>query len=449
MITRIEIDGFKSFRNFAVNLRPFQVLVGPNGAGKSNLFDAIVLLGQIAGDNTLHEAFRQGRGDIGELFSLLPDGQRVREMRFAVEMLIGQQVTDELGVTVEIKHNRLRYELGIERRREGEFERLYVTAESLIGIKGDDDAWMRGNLSSTVRSDAIVRSKGRRTPYLSTEDGIINIHQDQRSGQKRETPLGRVERSVLSTISSGVYPTAYAVRQEMLNWQFLQFNPMALREAASVYARSNKLMPDGSNLAAVLYRLANSQEFVLNDISRTMANLVNGIQKIDVEPLYEREEFKIKVKTADGWFSSEVVSDGTLRLLALVTLSYDPLHQGVLCFEEPENGVHPQGLQRLVERVLHELVTDFSEPPHDDEPLNQLLLNTHSPYLLSYVDPKDILYVFMPASNRLTTQIASVSAELFDDPELQQYTLMHVKRMLEAESLDEQQARLSEQGQAS
>jgi len=40
MITRIEIDGFKTFRNFSLELAPLQVIVGLNGAGKSNLFDA-------------------------------------------------------------------------------------------------------------------------------------------------------------------------------------------------------------------------------------------------------------------------------------------------------------------------------------------------------------------------------------------------------------------------
>jgi AAA15 family ATPase/GTPase len=36
MLTRIEIDGFKTFRHFALDLEPFQVIVGPNGVGKSN-----------------------------------------------------------------------------------------------------------------------------------------------------------------------------------------------------------------------------------------------------------------------------------------------------------------------------------------------------------------------------------------------------------------------------
>ena len=43
MITRIEIDGFKTFDRFVLDLRPFTAVVGPNASGKSNLFDAIKL----------------------------------------------------------------------------------------------------------------------------------------------------------------------------------------------------------------------------------------------------------------------------------------------------------------------------------------------------------------------------------------------------------------------
>jgi AAA15 family ATPase/GTPase len=44
MITQIELDDFKTFKDFKVELAPFQVIVGPNGSGKSNLFDALRLL---------------------------------------------------------------------------------------------------------------------------------------------------------------------------------------------------------------------------------------------------------------------------------------------------------------------------------------------------------------------------------------------------------------------
>jgi AAA15 family ATPase/GTPase len=58
MLTQIEIDGFKTFKDFKVELAPFQVIVGPNGSGKSNLFDALLLLSHLA-DNDLSTAFQR------------------------------------------------------------------------------------------------------------------------------------------------------------------------------------------------------------------------------------------------------------------------------------------------------------------------------------------------------------------------------------------------------
>ena len=83
-------------------------------------------------------------------------------------------------------------------------------------------------------------------------------------------------------------------------------------------------------------------------------------------------------------FTSRVISDGTLRILALLTLLHDPRHRGLICFEEPENGVHPGRIKQLVQQ-LRDIVTDPAEYDAEDNspPLSQLLLNSHSPVVLS------------------------------------------------------------------
>src|SRR5437879_12884079 len=90
MITQIEIDGFKAFKDFKVELAPFQVIVGPNGSGKSNLFDALKLLSRIA-DNDLNTAFQELRGEANELFTTLPGGRSVDRIRIAVELLVNRK----------------------------------------------------------------------------------------------------------------------------------------------------------------------------------------------------------------------------------------------------------------------------------------------------------------------------------------------------------------------
>jgi AAA15 family ATPase/GTPase len=48
MLTRIEIDGFKTFEDFGLDLKPLTAIVGPNASGKSNLFDALRFLSLLA-----------------------------------------------------------------------------------------------------------------------------------------------------------------------------------------------------------------------------------------------------------------------------------------------------------------------------------------------------------------------------------------------------------------
>jgi hypothetical protein len=141
--------------------------------------------------------------------------------------------------------------------------------------------------------------------------------------------------------------------------------------------------PDGSNLPNALARMQSEDVHVLGDVSRDLANLVPGILRIEVEKDQPGNRYVIWARTQDGRsFSSRVLSDGTLRLLALVALKNDSRHHGVLCFEEPENGVHPFRLKNMVQ-LLRELATDFADPEQAGAPLRQLLINTHSPVLVS------------------------------------------------------------------
>jgi AAA15 family ATPase/GTPase len=85
MLTRIEIDGFKTFEGFGLDLGPMQVILGPNASGKSNLFDAIRLLSNLAGSD-LRSSVRDLRGEPVELFRIQADGSRSTRMTFAVEL---------------------------------------------------------------------------------------------------------------------------------------------------------------------------------------------------------------------------------------------------------------------------------------------------------------------------------------------------------------------------
>ena len=84
------------------------------------------------------------------------------------------------------------------------------------------------------------------------------------------------------------------------------------------------------------------------------------------------------------------LSDGTLRFLALSIIELDPDAQGLLCFEEPENGIHPERISSML-RLLENLTVDVENTVGPDNPLRQVIVNTHSPSVVGLVTDENLL----------------------------------------------------------
>jgi predicted ATPase len=396
LITRIEIDGFKTFQNFKLDLSPLQVIVGINGAGKSNVFDALHLLTQLV-DVDVRSAFQEMRGEATERFTLFPDKHAANTITLAVEMLVNPSIKDSWGVQKALKYTRMRYELHITRVNEQNMERLSVTGESLKAIVRGDDEWIKTH-GLTVKNGWLPEVRGGHLPFISTDPPqernghktTIRLHQDGHGGGRKPPVAGKRERTVLSSVLHTEFPHAFAAREEIRNWKFLQLNPEALRQPGPMLA-SPYLASDGKYLANALWRIQGEDKGLLSDISSDLAHLVPGLLEVEIENDRARNQYVLKAIMQDHTvFTSRVLSDGTLRMLALATLKNDPEHQGVICFEEPENGVHPSRLHNIA-RLLRQLATDFKKIEDQNRPLRQILVNTYSPTFISQPDIRDAL----------------------------------------------------------
>lgn len=390
MLTRLEIDGFKTFEHLVVDLLPFTVVLGSNAAGKSNLFDAIRLLSLLV-TRDVAEAVKELRGEPLELFRLTPSGC-AKKIEIAAEVLVDPMVRDPWGSEVKITHTRIRYEATLERRelRPG-IERIQVAREAVVPIMRKHDRWAEA-MSPSKDFRATYLKYARQKPWLTTEampEGLaFSIHQDGKPGRNR--PASAAEATVLYSITNAEFPHLFALREEMRHWRLLQLDPALLRRPAPVTA-SELLDTDGANLAAVLARLKaetatdERRDGVLGDIAVELNHLIPGVARLDAALHEISREYRIQLTMRDGLtFTSRVISDGTLRVLALLTLLHDPRHRGLICFEEPENGVHPGRIKQLVQR-LRDMVVDPTDYSADEgaPPLSQLILNSHSPVVLS------------------------------------------------------------------
>lgn len=383
MITKIEIDGFKTFENFEMVFTPFVIIAGSNGSGKSNLFDAIKLLSSLA-KNDLKTAFADQRGSFSELFTLYSHDLKAHQMRFAVELFLDASVKDDFNKEADLGHRRLRYELGISITEDPKIglERLVVDHESLRPIKKKTDKWAKAFLSNDEWH--LERGSQNYKPYINTDIKknvkVINIRQDGIRGGK-PTPIKDLERSVLSGINDTSFPHAFAVRQEMLNWRQFQLSPIELSRP-SLMLGSNFLDNEGRYLAAMLKKIDVDDPDAIKSISRNVQNILPELKQIYVDEDSARQQYVLMVKSSDGReFSANVLSEGTLRIIALLALKYDYRHKGLICFEEPENGIHPFRMKKILD-LLKDLSTDFEIEGESEIPLRQVIINTHSPLLV-------------------------------------------------------------------
>lgn len=406
MITKIEIDGFKTFSNFQMEFAPLTVIAGANASGKSNLFDAMQLMSRIV-ETDLKTAFSEQRGEANELFTRYLSQEYSNEISFGLEMLVDKNIKDKFGGEVSLKYTRLRYEIKVGRIiNDRGIEDLIIISESLNPIRHDDDIWIKTYIPKRYLEKwrPKVKTGKRGVAYIDTENDRINLRQDGKGGIKKEFPLNNINQAILSIVNSVDFPHALAAKEEIKNWRFLQLNPEDLRQPSSYLAKDN-LSHTGQNLAATIHRIKSNDSAALKKITRRLNSLLPGIIEVDVLDDKVGKQFVIQIKTLDAReFTSRVLSEGTLRLLTLCVFLYDPSHKGLICFEEPENGVHPARM-KLTAELLIDLVTHFEE---DEQELRQVIVNTHSPVLVGEFFNSKIDNIYRIWLSQLITQVGII-----------------------------------------
>ena len=403
MLTRLKVSGFKNLVEVDVRFGPFTCVAGPNGVGKSNLFDAIRFLSALA-DRTLMDAalsVREGRtADVRSLFHRVGD-EYDRQMDFAAEMIIPREGTDELGQHAEATTTFLRYSISLGYRGDTDSPMgpLEILTEKLshITLGRAHEHLLFPHKVARWRRSAVV---GRRSAeFISTEqqaeNRVIKLHQDGSGGKPAVRMASSLPRTVLSATLAAESPTATLARKEMQSWTILQLEPSALR-SPDAFVDPQRLGRDGSHLAATLYRLARSQnggsKRVYARVANRLATLIDDVRDVWIDRDERREQLSLYASGKDKTpHAARALSDGTLRFLALAVLAEDPEAQGVLCLEEPENGIHPERIPAMIE-LLRDIATDPDVPIGDENPLRQVIINTHSPAFVLQV-PDDSLLV--------------------------------------------------------
>ena len=150
-----------------------------------------------------------------------------------------------------------------------------------------------------------------------------------------------------------------------------------------------QLESDGSNLAAMLDLMLRSYRPRFFALTERLRQLVPGIKDLNIGTPYVDQRRVDLYMENDIRLPADLASTGVKTLIFFLTLAYRPGAPKIVLVEEPENGIHPRRLGDVM-GLLRGLTTGaFGESPV------QVILSTHSPYLLDHVNlEQDQVLVF-------------------------------------------------------
>lgn len=404
MLTRLRVKGFKNLVDVDVRFDQFTCIAGPNGAGKSNLFDAITFLGDLASMPIMKAAGRargtNGRiSDFQSLFFKDAKGEFL-PMLFIAEMIVPSSVIDDFDRPAKPSATFLDYTLELRlngsHAESSSADPIYIEREELRAISSSKASQHLGFSKPPAWIKKHIFGPGKRTtPFirtiLSDEKDVnsppaIKLHSDQTQGAPFSVPARKSPQTIISGINSSTHPTALAARREMRSWRLLQLEPSALRRFDN-FGDDPYITSTGEHLPGALMRLDNYAE-----ISERLSNLLPDIVAVSVDADEKRQVKTLLLTMKDKQtYTASSLSDGTLRFLALAVLALDPEFGGLLCMEEPENGIHPSRIPQMLS-LVRSLSENTDEMTVATSPIRQIIINTHSPLVVAELTDSELLF---------------------------------------------------------
>lgn len=341
-------------------MNPFMVFIGPNNAGKSNIFDCFWFLSDFVKRRDDSQTAVRERGGFEQIVF---NGD-----------YIGRTISLEFYGSIKVKDK----------------ERFY---KYFIELEGD----RRGNCRNKRETFSLVEDGEKVLLEFPTEQDK-GVAYDETGAQTGSIWAGR-DRPYLSQFSDrDYYPILGHFWHYVQDWAFFNLLPPLMRKSLPV-RREFQLQSWGENLPVVLLGLRSESPQKFKEIEDLLRVAIPELEELTTA-LTSHEPGQTYIRIREKGLTVSIpawgMSDGTLRMLGHLATLYSPSPPPLICFEEPENYIH----LRLLELIV-ELLKNASHK-------TQVLVTTHSPYLVDRLEPEGLIIVEKKEGKTETKEVTDV-----------------------------------------
>jgi len=371
----VSLHRFKAaYKLTDVPLAPFNVLIGRNGAGKSTLLEALQWI-----DTSVRQTVNVACDRYNGIQDLI-------NHRYSADPPGFELVT--------------RFEAGPE-APQGAFAR-YACA-----IKQHDD-------------QAVVASEELRIGAAAKPIGelLLKTEADGARGTDHHR-FAATDRLALSRLDELLPRPTFAISGPDLTtfWQnavFLRLEPTDLARSAPLKRPSLAPLLDevGATLPALIEELGSEGREELLEMLQSVLPDFRDIEVVrggDVRAgtyaLKENIVYKGKAGRKQFSIPSWMLSEGTRRMTAIFALLAHPTGPSLLCIEEVENGLDPVAVRKVLNHLKEASRRGV-----------QVIVTTHSPWLLDDIDLADIQIVRRALGDTTYTRLQDDPASQLSDP---------------------------------
>lgn len=349
-LVAVRPERFKAaFKPLSIELEPFNVVIGRNGSGKSTLLEAL---------QWLDTAIRRDAREACDRYFGMSDLINARSQSVPPYFQIGLQWVDQEDDSVAVAYS----------------------------IKVVDD----NGLPRVESESLVVRNAGADRKVIRTEDGVRMIGTG--ASTVRVVDPDRLALALVGDTQLDD-PVVRALQEFWARAVFLRLSPNRLAQGSPAARRSFEpiLDEEGQQLPALLYELSQDQRADLADDIRSILPSIRNVEVIESGDrkdkrvnynLFERMPYRGRSGRFQIPIPSWMLSEGTRRITALLALLKREPAPSIICVEEIENGLDPWTTNQIAARLQAGAIAG-----------TQVLMTTHSPWLLDHVPFESILLV--------------------------------------------------------